>query len=42
MVEVALVPALSDNYIWLLHDAASNHTAVVDPGDGAAALAGAA
>lgn len=36
------IPALSDNYIWLLHDEASRHTAVVDPGDGAAALAGAA
>lgn len=41
MVEVVAVPALSDNYIWLLHDEASGHTAVVDPGDGAAALAGA-
>lgn len=36
------VPALSDNYIWLLHDEASGHTAVVDPGDGEAALSGAA
>lgn len=36
------IPALSDNYIWLLHDAASGHTAVVDPGDGEAALKGAA
>ena len=41
MVEVAAVPALSDNYIWLLHDADAGHTAVVDPGDGEAALAGA-
>jgi hydroxyacylglutathione hydrolase len=41
VVEVAAVPALSDNYIWLLHDGASGHTAVIDPGDGAAALAGA-
>jgi hydroxyacylglutathione hydrolase len=40
-VQVVAVPALSDNYIWLLHDPAANHTAVVDPGDGAAALAGA-
>lgn len=29
------VPALSDNYIWLLHDGAGN-TVVVDPGDAAA------
>lgn len=36
------VPALSDNYIWLFHDEASGHTAVVDPGDGEAALKGAA
>lgn len=36
------IPALSDNYIWLLHDEASGHTAVVDPGDGEAALNGAA
>lgn len=42
MVEVVGLPALSDNYIWLLHDDASGHTAVVDPGDGAVALAGAA
>jgi hydroxyacylglutathione hydrolase len=39
--EIVAVPAFSDNYIWLLHDAASDHTAVIDPGDGAAALAGA-
>ena len=39
--EIVAVPAFSDNYIWLLHDPASAHTAVVDPGDGAAALAGA-
>nr|WP_294171035.1 hydroxyacylglutathione hydrolase [uncultured Sphingomonas sp.] len=36
--EFVAVPALSDNYIWLLHDWDSGHTAVVDPGDGAAAL----
>jgi hydroxyacylglutathione hydrolase len=38
-MEVVAVPALSDNYIWLLHD--NGHTAVVDPGDGAAALSAA-
>lgn len=42
VMEVALLPALSDNYIWLLHDAEAGHTAVVDPGDGAVALKGAA
>jgi hydroxyacylglutathione hydrolase len=36
--EIVAVPALSDNYIWLLHDRTSGHTAVVDPGDGTAAL----
>lgn len=35
------IPALSDNYIWLLHEPASGHTAVIDPGDGRAALNGA-
>lgn len=42
VMEVVAVPALSDNYIWLLHDEGSGHTAVVDPGDGKAALDGAA
>ena len=39
MLEIAAVPAFSDNYIWLVHDAASGETAVVDPGDAAPALA---
>ena len=41
-MEVVALPALSDNYIWLIHDPEAGHTAVVDPGDGAVALAGAA
>lgn len=41
-MQVVPVAALSDNYIWLLHDDATGHTAVVDPGDGAVALAAAA
>jgi hydroxyacylglutathione hydrolase len=41
-MEIVALPALSDNYIWLLHDEAAGHTAVVDPGDGAVALQGAA
>jgi hydroxyacylglutathione hydrolase len=41
MMEVVGLPALSDNYIWLIHDAEAGHTAVMDPGDGAAALTGA-
>jgi hydroxyacylglutathione hydrolase len=38
-MQVVAVPAFSDNYIWLVHDEDSGETAVVDPGDGAAALA---
>jgi hydroxyacylglutathione hydrolase len=38
MLQIVPVPAFSDNYIWLVHDDASGETAVVDPGDGAAAL----
>jgi hydroxyacylglutathione hydrolase len=32
-MEVVRVPALSDNYVWLLHEAASGATAVVDPAE---------
>src|SRR6476646_5754331 len=38
-LQIVAVPAFADNYIWLVHDADSGETAVVDPGDGAAALA---
>lgn len=40
-MEIVPVPAFEDNYIWLAHDAASGETAVIDPGDGEAALRGA-
>ena len=40
-MEIVPVPAFSDNYMWLVHDQDSGETAVVDPGDGAAALAAA-
>lgn len=40
-LEIVPVPAFDDNYIWLVHDKASGETAVVDPGDGEAALAAA-
>jgi hydroxyacylglutathione hydrolase len=33
------IPALSDNYIWLVHDPVSRATMVVDPGDAAPVLA---
>ena len=42
MLEIVAVPAFSDNYIWLVHDAPSGETAVVDPGDAGPALAAAA
>jgi hydroxyacylglutathione hydrolase len=32
-LEILRVPALSDNYIWLIHDADSLETVVVDPAD---------
>jgi len=38
-LEIIAVPAFTDNYIWLVRDEASGETAVVDPGDGAPALA---
>lgn len=41
-LEIVPVPAFADNYIWLVHDAGSGETAVVDPGDAAPALAEAA
>jgi hydroxyacylglutathione hydrolase len=31
MVEIVRIPALSDNYIWLMHDRASGETVVIDP-----------
>src|SRR5262252_159347 len=40
-MEIVAIPAFADNYIWLVHDEASGETAVVDPGDGEAALASA-
>ena len=29
--ELIRVPALDDNYIWMLHDPSSNALAVIDP-----------
>ena len=40
-IEVVRVPALSDNYIWLLHDPASGDAVVVDPAQAEPALAAA-
>src|SRR5690625_2177827 len=33
MLHVTPIPALSDNYIWLLRQDGSNRAAIVDPGD---------
>ncbi|MEO8141051.1 MAG: hydroxyacylglutathione hydrolase [Sphingomicrobium sp.] len=41
-IEVIPVPALSDNYIWMLRDPASSTVAVVDPGQADPALNAAA
>jgi hydroxyacylglutathione hydrolase len=42
MVEIVRIPALSDNYIWLLHDAPSGDTTVVDPAEAGPVLKAAA
>tara|TARA_R110000782_G_scaffold29959_2_gene74360 strand:- start:6547 stop:7275 length:729 start_codon:yes stop_codon:yes gene_type:complete len=42
VLEVAGVPVLSDNYVWLIHDAASGETVVVDPAVDAPVLSAAA
>lgn len=41
MIEIVRIPALSDNYIWLLHEPDSGETAVVDPAEAAPVLAAA-
>lgn len=41
-LEIVAVPALSDNYIWLVNDLASGETVVVDPSQAEPALAAAA
>jgi hydroxyacylglutathione hydrolase len=41
MIEIVRIPALSDNYIWLVHEPASGETVVVDPAEAAPVLAAA-
>ena len=41
-LDLVPVPALSDNYIWLLHDPDSGETVAVDPGEAGPALDAAA
>jgi len=38
-LEIVRIPALSDNYVWLMHDAASGETVAVDPSEAAPVLA---
>jgi len=40
-MEIALVPLLTDNYAYLLHDPGSKETAIVDPSEAAPVLAAA-
>lgn len=40
-LEIVRIPALSDNYIWLMHDAVSGETVVVDPAEADPVLAAA-
>ncbi len=40
-LEIVRIPALSDNYIWLVHDAESGETIVVDPAEAEPVLAAA-
>lgn len=42
MLEVVQIPVLSDNYVYLAHDAASGETAVIDPAVAQPVLAAAA
>jgi hydroxyacylglutathione hydrolase len=41
MLDIVRIPALSDNYIWLVHDPASGETMVVDPAQAEPVLAAA-
>lgn len=41
MLDIVRVPALRDNYIWLVHDPAAGETLVIDPAEAAPALAAA-
>ncbi|MET0270993.1 MAG: MBL fold metallo-hydrolase, partial [Sphingomonas sp.] len=41
-IEVVRVDALTDNYVWLMHDADSGETVAIDPAEAAPVLAAAA
>ena len=40
-MEIIRIPALSDNYVWLIHDDASGETVVIDPSEAAPVIAAA-
>ena len=40
-LEIVRIPALADNYIWLVHEPASGETVVIDPAEAALVLAAA-
>ena len=40
-IELVPVPALGDNYVWLMHDGESGETVAVDPGEAPPVLAAA-
>ena len=42
MLDIVRIPALSDNYIWLVHEPASGETIVIDPAAAEPVLAEAA
>lgn len=42
MIEIVRIPALDDNYIWLMHDAQSKESVVIDPALAAPVLEAAA
>ncbi len=39
MIQITAIPALKDNYIWLLQATNSNHCVIIDPGEAAPVLA---
>jgi len=41
MLEIVRIPALSDNYIWLVHEPASGESMIVDPAEAGPVLAAA-
>ena len=41
MIEIVRIPALSDNYIWLVHEPGTGETVVVDPAEAEPVLAAA-